>query len=372
MRKDDVKAIILIFFILLLISAIAIFGIDMYRQIIEEQTKNETKELYTSNVTILPEEDKKNNTLVVEHNDSVLNQISSSSSSDIKNKEGYYYKQLDKYSKIIYDKLKSNKENMKSGTYKIDFGKAFNELLATANGGELLQQYYQSAIESYLYDNPDVFYLAPTKMYLNIQTTKKLFSTTYEVFIDSGDNSNYLAEGYNSKQQILDVEKQIEQVAQQIISKATGKIAYKKILTVHDYLVDNLAYERTISKPNIYNIYGALVNKEAVCEGYAKAFKYLMDQLGVETVIIIGAATDSEGNTQNHAWNYVKLDNTWYAVDVTWDDPIILGGWLIKEYKYQYFLKGSDTMNEDHTERFSFIENGKVYTHPTLSKKDYK
>ena len=120
-------------------------------------------------------------------------------------------------------------------------------------------------------------------------------------------------------------------------------------------------------------MYGALVNKEAVCEGYAKAFKYLMDQIGVESIVVIGVAQDSNGDTQNHAWNYINFNNVWYAIDVTWDDPVIIGGGILgKRHKYKYFLKGSTTMNKDHTEQYTFVENGKVYTHPTLSTTDYE
>lgn len=380
MNKDDIKAIILIFFILLLMSAVAILGIYMYRNIIE-QTDSEQEILYQGNATILPDEQTdENKPLVVEYGNEILNQIAPAGSQNqviqpnniSTEEEGYYYKQLNSYEKIIYDGLKNNKENLKSGTYQIDFGKSFNELLSEDNGTQLLQEYYQSGMESYLYDNPDVFYLDPTKMYINIQTTKKLFSTTYEVFIDSGDNPNYLAKGYTSKEQIIEYENQINNEVQSIIEKTKGKNNYQKILIIHDYLVDNVTYEETVSKDNIYNMYGALVKKEAVCEGYAKAFQYLMNQIGIESVIIIGEATDSKENTQNHAWNYVKLNNTWYAIDVTWDDPLLIGGGSLgKKYKYKYFLKGSVTMNEDHIESYTFVDNGKVYTHPTLSVTDY-
>ena len=44
-----------------------------------------------------------------------------------------------------------------------------HDLLDKENGAELLQDYYQSAVETYLNDNPDVFYIDPTKMYINIK-----------------------------------------------------------------------------------------------------------------------------------------------------------------------------------------------------------
>lgn len=375
MNKDDVKAIILIFFILLLMSAAVIFGIDIYRKIME-QTEDE---LYQGSATILPEQDNDNKPLVIEQGNQTLNQIAAETdknqiaqpNASVKNNK-YYYQQLNSYEKIIYDNLENNKENLKSGTYKLSFGDKFNELLQSNDGTKLLQEYYQSGMESYLYDNPEIFYLDPTKMYLNIQTTKKLFNTKYEVFIDSGDNSNYFANGYTSKEQIVQAEDQIYEEIQSVLKQTQGKSDYEKILIVHDYLVDNVSYETTVSKQNIYNMYGAIVNKEAVCEGYAKAFQYLMNQIGVESVIIIGKATDTNENVQNHAWNYVKLNNTWYAVDVTWDDPVLVGGFsFTKKYKYKYFLKGSVTMEKDHTETYTFVNEGKEYEHPKLSTKDF-
>ena len=379
MSKHDAKAIFLIFIMLLLISAMAILGINVYNNIMQENNNQEI--FYQGNVTITPDEEESNKPLVVVQGNSILNQVQSAENVStstkptpiVTNKDEYYYNQLNSYSKIIYNKLKSNKENMKTGTYKLEFEKAFDDLLSQENGAELLQEYYQSAMESYLYDNPDVFYLDPTKMYINIQTTKKVFFTTYEVFIDAGNNSNYFADGYTSKQQIIDYENKINEEVQKILVKTNGKNEYQKIQTIHDYLVDNVAYDQTISKDNIYNMYGALVNKESVCEGYAKAFKYLMNQIGVESVLIIGTATDSNGNTQSHAWNYVNFNNNWYAIDVTWDDPILIGGGkLSKKNRYKYFLKGSTTMNKDHTESFTFVENGKVYEHPVLSSNDYE
>lgn len=374
MNKEDIKTFFLIFFILLLIFGISVFGIKIYLNIMGG-SENIKDIFHIGNVIISPEENtaNKNESSTGNQND-ILNQISSSGSqSSTSSKVGYYYNQLSDYSKLIYDKLKNNKENIKTGTYKIDFGTSFSKLLSNENGSDLLQKYYQTAMETFLYDNPDIFYLDATKMYINIKTTQKLFHTTYEVYIDSGNYSNYLAEGFNSRNQILNYESQIEQEVQKILAKVEGKSDYYKMQIIHDYLIDNVSYEETVSKPNIYNIYGTLVNKESVCEGYAKTFKYLMDKVGIKSIVVIGEATDSKGETQNHAWNYVYFNNAWYAIDVTWDDPVIInGGTLSNKNRYKYFLKGTNTMIKDHEESFTFIENGTVYEHPALSTNDYK
>ena len=61
------------------------------------------------------------------------------------NTNRYYYNQLDEYGKIIYDGINDNIENMKSGTYTIDFGTDFNDLLNSENGEETLNKAFQSA-----------------------------------------------------------------------------------------------------------------------------------------------------------------------------------------------------------------------------------
>lgn len=64
---------------------------------------------------------------------------------------------------------------------------------------------------------------------------------------------------------------------------------------IHDYLIDTIEYEQTVSENNIYNIYGALVLKTCVCEGYAKALQYLLNEAELENIIVTGTAKNSDG-----------------------------------------------------------------------------
>lgn len=90
-------------------------------------------------------------------------------------------------------------------------------------------------------------------------------------------------------------------------------------LAMHDYLASHTKYayddylEDTVDS-SAYNIYGALVEGEAVCQGYALAYEYLLRQYGISCGI---ASSDAA----NHAWNVVEIRDKWYHVDVTWDDP---------------------------------------------------
>ncbi len=64
-----------------------------------------------------------------------------------------------------------------------------------------------------------------------------------------------------------------------------------------------------------YNLYGALVNRICVCDGYSKAFSYLMNRLGIPTRRITS-------DLDCHAWNAVVINGKEYHIDVTHDDPV--------------------------------------------------
>ena len=283
----------------------------------------------------------------------------------------HFYNQLDDESKIIYKAFESNKENMKTGTFTIELGTSFSNILSNENGQDELGKYYQSAIEAYTYDNPDVFYLNAQKMYLNIETTRGK-KVTYNVFINSGNEENYLTNEFNNKEEIDEAIKKLNNVRQAVIQNKQ-ETTYDNIKMVHDYLVDTIEYDSSATKNNIYNIYGALITNECVCEGYAKSFKYLMDALNIPCTLVIGKGKNSLGEIENHAWNYVQIEDTWYAVDCTWDDPVIIGfGSIDKSRKYKYFLIGENEMKKDHMPSGQFTKSGKEFEYPTLSTENYK
>ena len=67
-----------------------------------------------------------------------------------------------------------------------------------------------------------------------------------------------------------------------------------------------------------FDMYGALVDKVAVCDGISEAFRLLCWMENIPCLKVTGIAQNSSGNSENHAWNKVYIDNEWYAVDVTW------------------------------------------------------
>lgn len=65
------------------------------------------------------------------------------------------------------------------------------------------------------------------------------------------------------------------------------------------------------------NIYGAIVEKKAICDGISDAYKYICNQCGLECIIVNGYVM-SDNKKDYHSWNLVKVYDSWYLVDATW------------------------------------------------------
>lgn len=373
--KNTISTIIMSIVIFLIVGVFALFGMIVWNDFVQMEASMQAENVTTviSESTSTIDKDIKAPNILDNSLDAIQEGNNEQNDVDYSNVSinKYFYNQLEEQAQIIYKAFETNKENMKTGTYKVELGNSFSSLLKESDGQELLGKYYQSAIEAYTYDNPDVFYLSPNKMYLNVETTTKRNNVTYYVYINSGKEANYLIDEFSSKAEVDDAISQIEQVRNKILQNKKAK-TYENIKMVHDYLIENTEYDTTISKSNIYNIYGAMVKGEAVCEGYARSFKYLMDTLGIPCTLVIGKGTNSEGRTENHAWNYVQVGDDWYALDATWDDPVSNSGWVSQSSKYRYFLKGSKDILKDHIPSGQFTEGGKMFRYPPLGSSNYE
>lgn len=114
---------------------------------------------------------------------------------------------------------------------------------------------------------------------------------------------------------------------------------YEKALIIHDWLAVACEYDKeNLDKGRVpetsHSIAGALGEKRAVCDGYAKSYQYIMKQLGIPCYM-----TSSSGMA--HAWNLLQLGSGCYHVDVTWDDPT----WdCIGRACHDYFLLSDETI----------------------------
>lgn len=107
-------------------------------------------------------------------------------------------------------------------------------------------------------------------------------------------------------------------------------------LQVHDLLLRDFTYtyqgmashempDEVDGADDCHFAHAALIGRNAVCDGWSLAYKYLLDRVGVASAVVWGQAGDAENPAGNHAWNVVDIADElggrhrWSHVDVTWD-----------------------------------------------------
>lgn len=137
---------------------------------------------------------------------------------------------------------------------------------------------------------------------------------------------------------------------------------YQKISSIYDYICGNVDYDYDNLENDDYKLkytaYAALVNKTAVCQGYAVLFYRLALELGLDVRVISGISSE-----QNHGWNIVKLGEVYFNVDCTWDASLLEG------MDYAYFLRCDDNF-ADHTRDDEYTTDAFYDAYP-MSSSDY-
>jgi transglutaminase-like putative cysteine protease len=135
--------------------------------------------------------------------------------------------------------------------------------------------------------------------------------------------------------------------------KLSGKSDYEKVKAIHDYIVNRVIYDQSLTK---YTAYSAIINKSAVCQGYAAAAYLMFLDAGIDSKIISGTADGG-----SHVWNIVEVDGKWYNIDLTWDDPTTPDG--TQATSYDYFLKNAKAFG-DHTRASEFSTREFIKAYP--------
>ena len=130
-------------------------------------------------------------------------------------------------------------------------------------------------------------------------------------------------------------EKTVTSTVNSTLSKLNlqGKSSYAKVKAIYDYICTNITYDYVhLNDSNYYlqyTAYGALINKTAVCQGYAVLLYRMALESGIDCRVITGWGGGP------HAWNIIKLGNLYYDLDSTWDAEYSSQG----RYDYNYFLR---------------------------------
>lgn len=129
---------------------------------------------------------------------------------------------------------------------------------------------------------------------------------------------------------------------------------YEKVYLIHNAIINKVYYASDVTTKNKDNIYAYTADgvfnskyQSAVTYGYAKAFKAIMDYVGVPCIYIEGQNSDliddsvdtqkqlkEESYINNCAWNAVYLNGEWYLINLGLDDPVTTTGKEVLSYTY--------------------------------------
>ena len=147
-------------------------------------------------------------------------------------------------------------------------------------------------------------------------------------------------------------------------AKQQSLSSYERILYVHDSIVNHTKY--VSGAPNCYDAYGCLVLHEAVCAGYAAAFQLVLQKLDIECGRVSGRSSSDKTGEVSHEWNYIKMRDEYYYIDVTWDDPMINGGCVINNLSHDYFCVSYKEIQLTHSfaaDQFVPMNTGTIYNY---------
>ena len=344
--------------------------------------------------------------------------------------------QLGANAKAIYDsKVEWYAEEHHTGEWICKFGEGVYQFqgVVTSNGyfektdpdtesayeacKEQLSADMQAAADAFKHDHPEVFWIRSPKTYSftissvpdteqtgddgKTRSVFQIVSATYkpvETFAGAGS----LISSYQAGVQAAVAKVREMADSWNTEGAETGSTAYQALLVraADEYLCSRLFYDHAVLNTAVsvsaaensgsqsvacndaYRIYTSAaaflgetdhLTMGVVCEGYAKAFKVLCDQLGVPAVCVSGLS-DKSRTGSGHMWNLAQIGGSWYLVDVTWDDSDTTGAQassrrylLVSNYTNNMLLKSRQASGN-----FSGSTITTTFSYPAASDTCYK
>ena len=145
--------------------------------------------------------------------------------------------------------------------------------------------------------------------------------------MDKTAGVNYLRVSFNisvSDDKYPSVDSIVKSAVAECNSKTDGS-EYAKALWLHDWLLDQLEYDKTLKWSSAES---ALTRELGTCQSYESAYAKLLTAAGIEN-------SETRDTYDGHTWNAMKLDGQWYQTDCTWDDSS--DNWYSFDQRRLYF-----------------------------------
>ncbi len=296
----------------------------------------------------------------------------------------YFYKQLTKEQKEIYDAMYEMYVNgiFKTGKEEYNLSRSGHVTKEQLKNPNALLSAYGAARDAFQYDHPDVFYVDFSELSISISSDANGEKSAY---LGIGRTNNYVLTGFETEAKVNEAINKYEKKLNEIVDNAKNikvdkaeNLQQEQVAYVHDYIVKNMIYhyedEVTTRLCNARTAYDGLIYGEGVCEAYTRSFKAILDRLGIPCVCVYGIYRPNDKVNEPHIWNYVRINGKWYGVDVTHDDPTS-NNWENKNSGFEtraYLLVGSMKLAGHHYP--SGIMSGANYefSYPNLELEDYR
>lgn len=304
------------------------------------------------------------------------------------------YESLNDYQKAIYDALIKQIEEVAEGSRThTEFTIYFDEALALENGAEpvLLPQNeflytqlnaedaqtayanfkaeyisFAQLYDALLYNNPYALYWHDkvkggtyTSAVYDVKSQEKIKVKSITVKLIVSENySNGVLTGdkyYDTDSQLTGAVKKAVETASGVVAANADKEDYYKLCAYRDYICEQVSYNRNVTESSPYGnpwqliyVFDGDPSTNVVCEGYAKAFKYLCDLSTFNSpdivCILMGGRMAGIGGSGGHMWNIVRMDDgASYLVDITnsdgglsWAGELFLNGYKEKKADSSY------------------------------------
>lgn len=215
----------------------------------------------------------------------------------------YYYGLLTEYERSIYDQLF---EGLLNHVIKIKVNNCTSPQLS-------------EIYEKVILDNPEIYYVTNIKIKVGRPGGRNCIIPTYRFDME----------------QCMAIDNEIERIINPVIGRILSLTDFEKEKAIHDFLIDRTEY-KDLEAPYSHEMPGTIIYGIGVCEGIAKAFKYMADKVKLNCIVIVG-----EDDGIRHAWNIVEINGDYYHVDSTYDLGISKQASIIR---YDYFNVSDENM----------------------------
>ncbi len=223
------------------------------------------------------------------------------------------------------------------------------DILVSAKNADDLQVAFMCVFQ----DHPEIFWIE---------------GYSYGYYSQAGKISDFFFSGKYSYEK-----KECEKLQQKVDAWVSDCLAsapltsddYRKVKYVYQYIIQNTDY--VIGAPDNQNILSVMLRGESVCQGYAKAMQYVLNEMDIPCALVVGKVNGDEG----HAWNLVSIDGAYYYVDPTWGDAGYMSASGVDisrqgEINYNYLNVTTEEILRSHT-----LDNVVAMPHCVATKDNY-